>query len=29
MNEVREIFPTAYAGKDGKSMELRFEDEEE
>ncbi|MCR5119890.1 MAG: ribonuclease Z [Lachnospiraceae bacterium] len=28
MQEVREIFPAAYAGKDGKSVELKFEDEE-
>ena len=29
MDEVRSIFPAAYAGKDGKSIELKFEDEEE
>lgn len=29
MQAVREIFPRSYAGKDGKSIELRFEDEEE
>ena len=29
MDEVRKIFPAAYAGKDGKSVELKFEDEEE
>lgn len=28
MDEVRKIFPRACAGKDGKSMELRFDDEE-
>ncbi len=27
MEEVRKIFPRAYAGKDGKSMELQFEEE--
>ena len=26
MDEVRKIFPRAYAGKDGKSMELQFEE---
>ena len=28
MGEVRKIFPAAFLGKDGKSVELRFEDEE-
>ncbi len=28
MQEVREIFPNAYPGKDGKSTELAFEDED-
>ncbi len=28
MESVREIFPRSYAGKDGKSMELHFEEEE-
>ena len=28
MDQVREIFPRAVAGKDGKSVELKFEDEE-
>lgn len=27
MDEVKKIFPEAYAGKDGKSMELHFEEE--
>ena len=27
MDEVRKIFPRAYAGKDGKSMELQFEED--
>lgn len=29
MKDVRKIFPAAYAGKDGKTVELRFEDEGE
>lgn len=28
MDEVRKIFPRSYAGKDGKSIELRFEEDE-
>ncbi len=28
MDEVRKIFPNAYAGKDGMDLELRFDDEE-
>ena len=27
MDDVKKIFPRAYAGKDGKSVELRFEEE--
>ena len=27
MPQVREIFPNAFLGKDGKSVELMFEDE--
>ena len=27
MDKVREIFPNAYPGKDGKSVELNFEEE--
>ena len=26
MDKVREIFPNAYPGKDGKSLELNFEE---
>ena len=28
MGEVRKIFPNAFAGKDGKSVDLLFEDDE-
>ena len=29
MDKVREIFPNAFPGKDGKSVELNFEDEKQ
>ncbi len=29
MDKVREIFPNAWPGKDGKSLELKFEEEDE